>query len=227
MSDHTSKSPPRSRDSISNTLIVAIGVSFVCSILVASAAVMLQPRQLRNAEEYRQRIILDVAGLYEPGADIAAAYAAIEETTTELASGETAPVYLVMDGSRAEQIILPIEGPGLWSTMYGYLAVENDGNTVRGLRFYRHGETPGLGDQVDKPAWREQWQGKKLYGPDGEPRIEVVKGPAPDDSDYQIDGLAGATLTGRGISVFVRHWIGDEGYGPYLKSLGDEESRSL
>ena len=224
MPDDVKTSPKRSRDSIGNTLFVAIGVSLVCSVLVASAAIILQPRQLKNAEEFRQRIILDVAGLYEPDADIASLYASIEETMTTLASGDEAPVYLVLDGSRIEQVILPIEGAGLWSTMYGYLAVENDGNTVRGLRFYSHAETPGLGDQVDKPAWREQWQGKKLYGPDGEPQIEVVKGPAPEDSDYQIDGLAGATLTGRGVSVFVRHWVGEEGYGPYLKTLAEEES---
>lgn len=225
MPDDVSNAPKRSRDSIGNTLIVAIGVSLVCSILVASAAIILKPRQLQNEEEFRQRIILDVAGLYEPGVDIATLYAAIEETTTELASGVEAPVYLVKDGSRTEQVILPIEGAGLWSTMYGYLAVENDGNTVRGLRFYSHAETPGLGDGVDKPVWREQWQGKRLYGSDGQPQIEVVKGPAPDDSDYQIDGLAGATLTGRGVSIFVRHWIGDQGYGPYLKTLGDQESQ--
>lgn len=225
MSDKANTSPKRSRDSIGNTLFVAIGVSLVCSILVASAAIVLKPRQLLNEEEYRQRIILDVAGLYEPGADIGALYASIEEHTTELASGEQAPVYLVMDGTQIEQVILPVEGAGLWATMYGFLAVENDGNTVRGLRFYAHGETPGLGDQVDKQAWRDQWPGKKLYGPDGEPQIEVVKGLAPDGSDYEIDGLAGATLTGRGVSIFVRHWIGEQGYGPYLKSLSEEGSQ--
>jgi len=225
MSDDVKKTAGKSRDSIGNTLLVAVGVSFICSVLVASAAVILKPRQLQNEEEFRQRIILDVAGLYEPGGDIASLYTAIEERSIELASGESAPVFLVMDGAQIEQVIVPIEGPGLWSTMYGYLAVENDGNTVRGLRFYSHAETPGLGDQVDKPFWRDQWPGKKLYGPDGMPQIEVVKGPAPANSDYQIDGLAGATLTGRGISDFVRHWIGDDGYGPYLKSLGEEESR--
>jgi len=214
-----------SKESIGNVLFVAIGVSLVCSILVASAAVMLKPRQLLNEEEYRQRIILDVAGLYEPGADIGEAYNAIEEISTELASGEQVPVYLVKDDAKIEQVILPIEGAGLWATMYGFLAVEADGQTARGLQFYEHGETPGLGDAVDKPAWREQWQGKRLYDDDGDPLIEVVKGPAPAGSDYQIDGLAGATLTGRGVSVFVRHWIGEQGYGPYLKSLGEQESQ--
>ena len=216
MSDQSSRFD---RDSISNTLFVAIGVSLVCSVLVASAAVVLKPRQQLNEEEFRQRIILDVAGLYEPGIDIAEAYEAIEETSTELASGEQAPVFLVRDGDRLVQVILPIEGAGLWATMYGFLAVESDGQTARGLQFYEHGETPGLGDGVDKPAWQAQWRGKRLFDDDGSPLIEVVKGAAPAGSDYQIDGLAGATLTGRGVSIFVQHWIGDEGYGPYLKSL--------
>ena len=186
---------------------------------------MLKPRQLKNEEEYRQRIILDVAGLYEPGADIATLYAAIEPLMVDLASGEQAPVYLVMDGSEIEQVIVPVEGAGLWATMYGFLAVENDGQTARGLRFYDHGETPGLGDQVDKPAWREQWQGKKLFGPDGKPQITIVKGYAPDDSDHEIDGLAGATLTARCVSSLVQYWIGENGYGPYLQQLDDKESR--
>ena len=214
--------PGFDRDSFSNTLFVAIGVSLVCSILVASAAVVLKPLQVLNEEQYRQRIILDVAGLYEPGIDVGEAYAAIEEAETTLASGVEAPVFLVRDGDRLEQVILPIEGAGLWATMYGFLAVENDGLTVRGLQFFEHGETPGLGDGVDKPAWRSQWPGKKLFDADGNPQIEVVKGKAPAGSEYQIDGLAGATLTGRGVSVFVQHWIGDEGYGPYLKSLQRE-----
>ncbi len=225
MSDDETTTPKRSRDSISNTLIVAIGISLVCSILVASAAILLKPRQLKNEEEYRQRIILDVAGLYEPDADIASLYASIEESTIELASGEQAAIYLVMDGDRIEQVILPVEGAGLWATMYGFLAVENDGNTARGLRFYDHGETPGLGDQIDKPAWRAQWQGKKLFGPDGTPQITIIKGVAPDDSDYEIDGLAGATLTARGVINLVHYWIGDQGYGPYLKELNDKETR--
>ena len=223
MSD--SSPPARSRDSIGNTLFVAIGVSLVCSVLVASAAVLLKPQQLKNEEEFRQRIILDVAGLYEPGADIATLYAAIEPRMVDLTSGEQAPVYLVMDGSEIEQVILPVEGAGLWATMYGFLAVENDGQTARGLRFYDHGETPGLGDQVDKPAWREQWQGKKLFGPDGKPQITIVKGYAPDDSDFEIDGLAGATLTARGVTSLVQYWIGENGYGPYLQQLDDKESR--
>jgi Na+-transporting NADH:ubiquinone oxidoreductase subunit C len=215
----------KSKESIGNVLFVAIGVSLVCSILVAGAAVMLKPRQLQNEEEYRQRIILDVAGLYEPGADVATAYGAIEETSVELGSGEQASVYLVRHGADIEQVILPIEGSGLWGMMYGFLAVESDGNTVRGIQFYEHGETPGLGDGVDKPAWQALWRGKKLFDASGQPQMQIIKGPAPAGSDHEIDGLAGATLTGRGVTTFVQYWTGDEGYGPYLKSLAHKEPR--
>ena len=212
-----------SKESIGNVLFVAIGVSLVCSVLVASAAIILKPRQLQNELEYQQRIILEVAGLYESGANVAELYAAIEEISVDLASGEQAPVFLVRSNGAIEQVILPVEGAGLWGTMYGYLAVEADGQTARGLQFYQHIETPGLGDGVDKPAWQAQWSGKRLFDENGDPLIEVVKGPAPAGSDYQIDGLAGATLTGRGVSIFVQHWISDEGYGPYLKSLSGRE----
>jgi Na+-transporting NADH:ubiquinone oxidoreductase subunit C len=223
----TQTSRPRlSRDSIGNTLFVAIGVSFVCSVLVASAAVILKPRQQLNEEQFRQQIILDIAGLYEPGADIAELYSSIEEQTITLGSGKPATVYLVKDGDRIEQLVLPVEGSGLWGMMYGFLAVANDGNTVLGLQFYDHGETPGLGDQVDRPAWRAKWVGKKLYAADGTPQVEIIKGQAPAGSDHLIDGMAGATLTGRGVTTFIRYWIGEDGYGPYLKQLNRTDDRS-
>ena len=210
------------RDSISNTLFVAIGLSLVCSILVASAAVVLKPVQLKNQEEYRQRIILEVAGLMKPGVDIAELFATIEPASVELSNGESVEIYLARDGGELQQIILPVSGPGLWSTMRGYLSVAPDGNTVRGIRFYEHAETPGLGDQVDKDAWRNQWVGKHLYDDGGAPRIVVVRGFVQRDGNpnvaFEVDGLAGATLTGNGVTKLVRHWTGPEGFGPYLET---------
>ena len=129
------------------------------------------------------------------------------------------------DGAVGE-IILPVHGKGLWSTMYGYLALAPDGNTIRGLRFYEHAETPGLGDQVDKPAWRAQWDGKIAYGEDGEPRIEVIRGtvePGP-GAEYQVDGLSGATLTGRGVTNLLHYWLGPDGFGPYLERFREGEA---
>lgn len=215
---------PDSRDSISNTFIVAISVSLVCSILVSAAAVLLKPKQEENETLYRQKIVLEVAGLYEPGVDIKKSFSAIDAEIVELESGDTAEVFLVREGGAIEQVILPVYGAGLWSTMYGYLSLEADGSTVRGLRFYEHAETPGLGDQVEKAGWLAQWPGKQLYDETGNARIEIVRGKVIEGNDtiYQVDGLSGATLTGRGINVFLRHWIGPEGFGPYLNGLTSE-----
>jgi len=212
------------RDSISNTLFISIGLSLVCSILVASAAVVLKPIQLKNAEEYRQRIILEVAGLMQADADIAELFASIEANNVEIASGESVEIYLQKDAGTVQQIILPVSGPGLWSTMRGYLAVAPDGNTVKGIRFYEHGETPGLGDQIDKEDWRSLWVGKQIYDESNSPTIAVVRGfvlqdGSNPDAVHQIDGLSGATLTGNGVTQLVQHWMGPEGFGPYLETV--------
>jgi Na+-transporting NADH:ubiquinone oxidoreductase subunit C len=211
------------RDSIANTLVMAIGLSLICSVLVASAAIILKPEQLKNQEEYRQRIILEVAGLMQPGADIGKLFAGIETDNVVIASGETIEIYLAKENGQLQQIILPVEGKGLWSTMRGYLAVAPDGNTIKGFRFYEHGETPGLGDQVDKPEWRALWVGKHIYGDDNTPQLRVVKGfvrrdASNADAIHQVDGLSGATLTGNGVTKLLRHWTGPEGFGPYLET---------
>ena len=90
--------------------------------------------------------------------------------------------------------------------MLGYLSLAPDGNTVKGLRFYAHAETPGLGDQIDKEPWRALWVGKQVYGSGDEPQIRVVRGPVPAGAanpEHLIDGMAGATLTGNGVNDIV------------------------
>ena len=123
-----------------------------------------------------------------------------------------------------DQVILPVHGAGLWSTLYGYLSVEADGKTVRGLRFYEHAETACLGDQIDKPDWRALWPGKELYDSNGEAVIEVVRGKAPEGPNlvHQVDGMSGATLTGQGVMYLVRYWVGPDALGPYLDRIGRE-----
>jgi len=258
----------RDRDSVANTLIVSISLSLIASVLVAGAAVALKPVQERNEELYRQKIILDVAGLYSDGADIDVLFSNIDERMVELASGEYtsevsasgfdaeaaakdsttgisipddidianihrralySPVYLVQSEGVVSQIVLPVYGSGLWSTMRGFLSIDPDGSTVHGLRFYEHAETPGLGDQIDKPDWRAQWQGKSVFGTGDEPRIEVVRGFVDvnsADAIHQIDGIAGATLTGRGVTKLVQYWTGPHGFGPYLATLRAEASNN-
>ena len=128
-------------------------------------------------------------------------------------------VYQVMDGDDLSALIIPVEGKGLWSTLYGYLAMRADGETIEGITFYQHGETPGLGGEVDNPRWKALWKDRKAYGPDGEPKIAVKKGQAgtPQQDPYYVDGLSGATLTSRGVTELVQFWLGEHGFGPYIK----------
>lgn len=133
-----------------------------------------------------------------------------------------AKIYLVKKAEQTDAIILPVSGYGLWSTMYGFLALEGDGQTVRGLNLYDQAETPGLGGEVVNPKWRAMWKGKKVYNDAGEPVLGLVKGPVDPSkpgAEFQVDALAGATLTSRGVSNLIRYWMGEEGFGPFLKKL--------
>jgi Na+-transporting NADH:ubiquinone oxidoreductase subunit C len=132
-------------------------------------------------------------------------------------------VYLARDESgEVSRIILPVKGYGLWSTLYGFLALEPDATTVAGLGFYEHAETPGLGGEVDNPAWKAQWSGKKVLDDSGQPAMQMYKGTVTDatpDGEHKFDALSGATLTSRGVENLMRFWVSDLGYGPYLKRL--------
>ena len=125
------------------------------------------------------------------------------------------------DGGATELFVLPIEGLGLWSTLYGFIALDADLQTIRGLTYYDHGETPGLGGEVDNPGWKAKWPGRRAFGDDGSTRIEVIKGTAgsAEDDPYRVDGLSGATITSRGVTHMLHFWLGENGFGPFLASL--------
>ena len=129
-----------------------------------------------------------------------------------------AKVYLIQNDEQVEKIILPIHGYGLWSTLYGFIALEGDANTVAGLGFYEHAETPGLGGEVDNPNWRAQWTGKQVYRDDAV-AIRLVKGGADRSDKYGVDSLSGATLTSRGVDNLIKFWLSDEGFRPFLNNL--------
>lgn len=256
------------RDSIARTLLVAFLVSLTCSSLVASAAVLLKPRQEANEDRHLRRNIVDVAGLREAGQDVEELFEHIEMRVVDLQTGRYVDdvdelrfdpvkgasdpalslaipeeldvagigrrarwglVYLVRKNGQLTTIVLPIRGRGLWSMIYGLLAVEPDANTIVGITFYEHGETPGLGDQISKRPWRDLWSGKQLFDESNELKIEVVKGRVPPDSPlapYHVDGISGATLTGRGVTSTLRYWLGEHGYGPYLKRVRSQPEGS-
>ncbi len=131
-------------------------------------------------------------------------------------------VYLVKQKDEIKRVILPVHGFGLWSTMYGFLALESNLQTVAGFGFYQHAETPGLGGEIDNPRWKASWIGKKVLDVYDNVIIEVLRGRVPADSpdiQHQVDGLAGATLTARGVENMLHFWLGEHGYKRYLENL--------
>ena len=244
-------------DSVPKTIAVAVTLCLVASMVVSAAAVILRPIQERNRLLDKQLNVLQVAGAYEPGIDIAKAFSAFEPHILSLESGQftdqfeiesfdqlarsTDPeivrqlsddpagigsqlkyqmVYILRDQSdQIDKVVLPIKGYGLWSTMYGFIALEENGNDVFGLQFYQHGETPGLGAEIDNPRWKSQWREKQLFDESGELKISVAKSVSPAGKQFHVDALAGATLTSRGVDNLVKFWMGKQGYGPFLKRL--------
>lgn len=134
-------------------------------------------------------------------------------------------VYIVRDAEGIIlKLILPIRGFGLWGTMYGYISLENDFNTVAGIEFYQHKETPGLGAEVDNPKWKALWPGKQIYQ-NNDVALKVIKGKVESDDamvTYKVDGLSGATLTSRGVSNMIEYWFSESGYSSMLKELDYE-----
>ncbi len=255
------------RESIGRTVTVAFLVCLVCSVVVSTAAVSLRPAQIQNALLDKQRNILSIAGLLQPGVSIEEQFANITPRLVDLRSGRFSDEHdaLTFDAQRAasdpdlskrladgddianirrrehfttvymvessdggiETLILPIYGAGLWSTLYGFIALEGDLNTIVGLGFYQHAETPGLGGEVDNPNWKQQWEGNLVFDEDGNVATRVVKGGVDRGSpqaDYAVDGLAGATLTARGVEDLVRFWMGEQGFRPFLNNLSDGEA---
>lgn len=245
----------QSNDSIKKILTVAFALCIVCSVIVSTAAVALRPIQQLNEELDRKTNVLRVAGLYERGMDVEAAFREITARVVNLETGEYsdrhdpetfdgfearrdpaasrtlsgardpaglsrvehyATVDLVGDPDDPEQIILPIRGQGLWGLMRGFLAVEGDGNTIVGITFFEHSETPGLGAEVNNPRWQAQWDGKRIFAEEGDlnPAIRVARGSG--SGDHEVDGLSGATLTANGVTNMLQFWLSPEGFGEYL-----------
>jgi len=247
------------KDSVSRTVIVALVLCVVCSVIVSAAAVMLRGKQQENAVNEKKMNILAAAGIEVVNGDLETAFATITPKLVDMRTGEFSTdedvmsynmrkaakdptkaraltreqdiasirkqslystVYLVEGEQGIERIILPIHGYGLWSTLYGFIALESDLNTVAGLGFYEHAETPGLGGEVVNPKWKALWPGKKVYADNSYiPAIGLIKGKAAAGDMYKVDGLAGATLTSNGVTNLVKFWLGENGFAPFLSKL--------
>ncbi len=131
---------------------------------------------------------------------------------------ENLPIYVDKKDGIVNGYAIPISGKGLWSTLYGYFAIEPDGVTAKGITFYAHKETPGLGGEVEKPWFQNNFVGKRFIDEDGNlVGIKVIKGKADPGSLYEVDGISGATITSKGLESFLVDDL--EKYEPFFRKI--------
>jgi len=212
------------------TFVFAGVLCLVCSVLLTTASTGLKSIQLRNVAVDRQKNILKSLGLvkeeqrYSP-AEIETLY---QENVKNLWVDSTGalvpesdrgdqdlPLYAYLADNQIQAYAVPINTRGLWGKIFGYLALESDGTTIRGFTVYKHSETPGLGGEIEKRWFQKNFEGKKIINREGEfVAIAVAKGdvrqmiPAPDQVNY-VDGISGATLTGRFLSSGFKEILRD------------------
>ena len=134
-------------------------------------------------------------------------------------------IYLVWNGDEFSRVILPIVGQGMWSTIRGYIALESDLNTIGAISFYEQAETAGLGDQIQRPDWLAQWQGRRLFDTMGNFRFRTGPGSIAPDSPaaaHQVDSLSGATVTADAVTQMIAYWFGPNGYKVFLDNLATQ-----
>ncbi|NQV30023.1 MAG: NADH:ubiquinone reductase (Na(+)-transporting) subunit C [Candidatus Marinimicrobia bacterium] len=229
------------------TLGFAAAVTMVCSVLLASAATLLKERQDQNIQLDITYNILSVLGLVE-NRDIAperllSLYTERVTTFVVDLDGKTVtgreaedidpkndlgllPIFASLQDGEISAYCIPTQGKALWSTVKGYIALEKDLNTVKGITFYSHGETPGLGGEIEKDWFTDAFKGKSILNNEGElVSIQVIKGKMRGDEkeqQHKVDGISGATLTGNGLTTFIKSTL--EKYEPYFKTLRGEAS---
>lgn len=257
------------KDSVLGTFIVIICFCLVCSVLVSSAVVALNPYKAAAVANDRQINILKVSGFDVQGSVADTYKKHIEAHLVDVQNGVLAdegksaeeidafdfkslskkpessvaipasddfakiktiskfmPVYFSKDDQgNVVRVIVPFYGQALWSTVYGYVAVDpKDGNTIKGVTFYEHGETPGLGGEIENPRWQALWVDKKINDQTGAYKFRVTKHPDHEGAgkDFDIDALSGATLTSAGVDGFSHFWLG-KAYQPFLQNLSKGE----
>jgi Na+-transporting NADH:ubiquinone oxidoreductase subunit C len=189
------------------------------------------PDELTDREIVARYLELDAhvvditTGQYVPDVDALTfshwdeAVSSSDDSATENRSNQV-PVYLVRKELTLERIVLPVDGPAMWSTVYGYVALHSDLVTIADIVFFRHGETPGIGDRIQDAGWRQAWQDKRIYDDNGVLQIDVVenaRGP------YEVDLISGASITSDAVGDMVRDWFDDDGYRSFLQQLRREE----
>lgn len=256
------------RESPLRTLAVAAGVAVICSLIVATAALVLRPYELAYSALERNRGVLIALGELAQGDQSEAGavverFVELDRRVVDLQTGRFSdavdnltfdfretlqvtdqlveipgsfdvaelgarpglmPVYLQIDSATGQlsHLVLPIYASGMWSTIYGYVALESDFATIAGIAFYEHGETPGIGDRILDPAWLATWQGRQIYDSGGRVAFRITSNAQAAEPRYRVDSITGATVTVDAVSRAMQYWFSEHGYGPFLRRLAEE-----
>ncbi len=201
--------------------IFAAGLCLICSFMLTFTASSLKPLQMKNQKLDKQKNILKVLKVLDENKtytnlEIESLYSSFVKNkymddSGKLVDQETdSPIFVYIKNNKVDAYAIPISGYGLWSTLYGYFSVNGDGTTVRGITFYEHGETPGLGAEVEAKWFQDNFVGKKIATIAGEFKsVSIVKGKVDNvvnDSEkpYHVDGISGATVTSNGVNEFLK-----------------------
>jgi Na+-transporting NADH:ubiquinone oxidoreductase subunit C len=241
------------QESVPGTLAFAAIVAFCCALIVSLAVWWLRPIQLSLVASDETRAILETAGLVTAGEvltdrEIGTRFLQFEVLVVDiktyrffnsndpadynyrvqLNAGQNTklrymPLYLLREKGRITGLVVPLIADGMWSTIYGFVALGGDFSTVVSVNFYDHGETPGIGDKIQAAEWQWQWVGKQLFDENGSYRFQIRSNPDPLLASFSVDAITGATVTVSAVNQAMSRWFGDDGYGPALKALREEQ----
>lgn len=217
------------------TFVFALIICVVCSFSLAAVSEGLREKREQNEALDIKKNILKAVVLRNPLSSkakpevVEAMYQEkIEELVVDaqgnvvegkqlkdIAQGEQLyPLYIYQENGKVVSYCFPIEGKGLWSTLYGYFALEPDAITVRGITYYKHGETPGLGAEIEKDWFLNNFKGKKIWDIKAARLVPttVIKGKVADfisepQAQYYVDGISGATMTSKGVTAMIDKWL--------------------
>lgn len=223
------------------TIIYIIVLVVVVGTALAFTSISLRDRQQANADADKMRQILASVLINPEPSEVIGAYRGIVKETllvndrgecvgddafgvnvaeqSKLPAGERLlPVYVCTLADGAVKYVLPVYGAGLWGPIWGYVSVDADGSTVYGAYFAHQGETPGLGAEIEKPAFSSQFQGKTLFKNDVFLPVAVVKaGQKPAGDEDYVDGISGGTITSKGVGAMIDNCLSP--YAAFLSTL--------
>jgi len=191
------------------TVGCAAAIALVASVVLTAAGRVTEPYRVANAKAEKVRTVMSVLGVpFDSAASAEELLATFAKNVREEQKGGIAYyVYSPADSpGEVKSVAFRFQGAGLWGPIEGFLALEPDFRTIRGLAFYRQEETPGLGGEISSQSFRDQFRGKKIVQPDGKPGIAIVK-PGMAKGPNEVDGISGATMTGEKVEQIINQTI--------------------